>query len=245
MDPFYSTERGAKPPDFRDIQLHNVFIATPGKITLLGLDAQHPLKVTMDGVHVAGLRASDIRAAHARIVVGAGGSNVKPSGEDVDVSDTPESKERPVVCGGEFVPFPAASAAHLGGAIPSSSARRAGRPFQDRTSTTVTVGHDGSGDYHSVQQAIDSLPDSGGLVRIRPGVYREVVTVTLPHVSLEGTSDPSRVTIAFDRGAGTAGGTPKSATVSVRADDFFARGITIANDFGKGRELAPQGSHAR
>jgi polygalacturonase len=239
MDPFYSTERGAKPPEFKDIQLHNVFIATPGKITLLGLDAQHPLKVTMDGVHVAGLRAGDLRAAHARIAVGAGGSNVKPSGEDVDVSDTPGSRDRPVVCGGDFVPFPSA-AAHLSDGNPSS----AGRHFQAGTSAIVTVAKEGPGYYHSVQQAIESLPDSGGLVRIRPGVYREAVTVTVPHVRLESTTDPSRVTIVFDRSAGTAGGTLRSATLSVRADDFSARGITIENDFSRGRELAPQGSQA-
>ena len=171
MDPFYSTERGPKPPDFRDIQLHNVFIATPGKITLLGLDAQHPLKVTMDGVHAAGVRAGDVRAAHAHIVVGAGGSNVKPSGEDVDISEIPGSKDRPVVCGGEFVPFPAAAAGHVGEAVPSSVVRN----IQESTSTTVTVAPDGSGDNDPVQQAIESLPGSGALVRIRPGVYREVV----------------------------------------------------------------------
>jgi polygalacturonase len=264
MDPFYSTERGPKPPDFRDIQLHNVFIASPGKITLLGLDAAHPLKITLDGVHISSAQPDDIKAAHASISVGPGGSNLKPAGDDVVITPAPGSTNRSVVCGGDFVPFPPlARVGNLSDSAPRRSLAVAANfthtvpAYFDQdnpspaiqhskvgTPTTVTVAQDGSGDYRSVQQAIESLPNTGGLVRIRPGVYREVVTVTVPHVRLEGTTDPTRVTIVFDRSAGTAGGTLKSATVSVRADDFSARGITIANDFSRGRELAPQGSQA-
>src|SRR5262249_49534993 len=86
MDPFYSTERGPKPPGFRDIRLQNVFIATPGKITLLGLDSDHPLKVTLDGVQVNRARPEDIRAAHSRIALGQGSANFTINGEDVSVS---------------------------------------------------------------------------------------------------------------------------------------------------------------
>jgi polygalacturonase len=263
MDPFYSVERGAKLPDFRDIQLHNVFIATPGKITLVGLDAGHPLQIAFDGVHVSGARPADIKAEHARILVGPGGSNLKASGEDVVTTQAADSTGRSVVCGGDFVPFPPvaqvgnlrdsaprglpAVAAYLVPPVPQYLSKDNQSPAAQnsklKTSTTVTVSQDGSGDYRSVQQAIESLP-GGGLVRIRPGVYREVVTVTVPHVRLEGASDPASVTIVFDRSAGTAGGTLKSATVSVRADDFYARGITIANDFSRTRELTPQGSQA-
>jgi len=106
MDPFYSTERGVKPPDFRDIRFHNVFITTPGKITLLGLDADHPLNVTMDGVHAPGIRDSDIRAAHAHIFVGPGNSSLKPTGEDVVISRGTGSGATPRGCRAEFVPFP-------------------------------------------------------------------------------------------------------------------------------------------
>jgi polygalacturonase len=240
MDPFYSTERGQKAPDFQDIRLHNIFIATPGKITLVGLDADHPLKITFDGLQIKGLRAEDVRAAHARIAIGAGGSSLKPAGEDVAVSGTPGSDHNTVACGGDFVPFPA---------LAETQPRRNDRPAANQASsaraqTNLIVAGDGTGDFRSVQQAIDALPPDGGLIKIRPGVYRETVAITKPHVRLEGASDPSTVTIVFDKSAGTAGGTLKSATVSVRADDFFARGITFANDFSRGRELAPQGSQA-
>jgi polygalacturonase len=170
MDPFYSTERGAKPPDLRDIQLHNVFIATPGKITLLGLNADHPLNVTLDGVHISGVLAADIKAAHARIVLGAGGSNVKPAGEDVTVSGAVRSDDSSVVCSGDFVSFPGTDAEPERNEL--SPAKQSSAP---RRPSSVTVAQDGSGAYRSVQQAIESLPDNGVLVLIRPGVYRETV----------------------------------------------------------------------
>ena len=109
MDPFYSTERGLKPPDFRDIRLQNVFIATPGKITLLGLDADHPLKITFDQVRVNGLRPDDIRTAHSRIALGKGGASFEVAGEDVAVSGVTAGESRPGACDGAFVPFSAGS----------------------------------------------------------------------------------------------------------------------------------------
>ena len=82
------------------------------------------------------------------------------------------------------------------------------------------------------------------MIRIRPGVYREVVTIAKAHVRLVGAADPSRVVIVFNKSHGSAGGTLKSATVSVLADDFFAQGNTFANDFSVGKELAREGSQA-
>jgi pectin methylesterase-like acyl-CoA thioesterase len=47
-----------------------------------------------------------------------------------------------------------------------------------------------------------------------------------------------------DRSAGTAGGTLKSATVNVRADNFTAENVTFANDFNRTHEQVPVGSQA-
>src|SRR5262245_44240889 len=113
MDPFYSTERGLKPPDFRDIRLQNVFIATPGKITLLGLDAGHLLRVTFDGVRVNGLRPDDIRAAHSRIALGPGRANFTIAGEDVSVSGAASGEYSTATCRDAFVPFPTRGRAEL------------------------------------------------------------------------------------------------------------------------------------
>jgi pectin methylesterase-like acyl-CoA thioesterase len=109
----------------------------------------------------------------------------------------------------------------------------------------LLVAKDGTGDYHSVQQAIDALPAEGGTIHVRPGVYREVVKITKSHVRLVGDPRaPSRATIVFDNSHGKVGSTLESATVSVVGDDFFAEGITFVNDFSVGRPLTPEGSQA-
>ena len=108
----------------------------------------------------------------------------------------------------------------------------------------LTVSKDSSADFQTVQQAVNALPEDGGEIQIRPGTYREVVDITKPHVRLEGdVKDPSKVVIVFNKSHGTAGGTMASATVSVVADDFYAEGITFANDFSLERPLA-EGSQA-
>ena len=109
----------------------------------------------------------------------------------------------------------------------------------------LTVSADGSAEFKSVQQAVDALPQEGGVIKIGPGTYREVVTISKAHVRMEGDkTDPSKVVIVFNNSHGTVGGTLKSATVSVLGDDFFAQGVTFANDFSVGKSLAPEGSQA-
>ena len=80
----------------------------------------------------------------------------------------------------------------------------------------VTVSPDGSGDFRSVQAAVEAAPDAGAVIRIKPGTYREAIDIEKPHIQLRGLGDdPAQVVLSFDRSAGTAGGTGKSATVLV------------------------------
>lgn len=117
--------------------------------------------------------------------------------------------------------------------------------FAEAPRATLTVAPDGSGDFRSVHEAVDALPAGGGTVRIKPGVYRERVSITTAHVRLEGDSaDPSRVVIVFSASHSTAGGTLESATVTVDGDDFFAEGVTFQNDFSLGKTLMPEGAQA-
>jgi len=110
---------------------------------------------------------------------------------------------------------------------------------------SITVAADGSAEFRSLQKALDALPEIGGVIHVRPGIYRELVTINKPKVSLEGTSDdPSKTVIVFNNSHGTVGGTLKSATVSILGDDFLAERLTFANDFSVGKELAPEGSQA-
>jgi len=233
MDPFYSTERGPLVPVFQNITLRNVRILTPGKVTLLGTDAQHLLRVTFDGVLIDGLRPKQIRAAHARFIFGPGEVNFLPQGDDVEVKRKPGSRTVPF-CDGKFVPFPGTVERQ------ESTASAAGVKKSE-----LVVAQDGSGDFRSVQAAVDALPDSGGTIHIKPGTYREVVHVRKPNVRIEGDGkDPAKVVIVYDNSAGKVGGTSKSATFFVAGDNFFARGVTFVNDFTHFQQLQPEGSQA-
>lgn len=109
----------------------------------------------------------------------------------------------------------------------------------------VVVAPDGSGDFKTVQAAVDAAPSTGSVIRIRPGTYREVIHISKPHVQLRGAgSDAKQVVLSFDLSAGAAGGTGKSASVLVDGDDFLAENLTIENTFSRTRPLTHEGSQA-
>ena len=78
-----------------------------------------------------------------------------------------------------------------------------------KASTTAAVGAtqtlvaaDGTGNYTSVQSAINALPASGGSVYIKPGTYTGDVTVVQPNVALRGLGgDPRAVVLTHSGGA--------------------------------------------
>jgi pectinesterase len=87
-------------------------------------------------------------------------------------------------------------------------------------------------DYATVQAAVDALPEAGGTIEIAPGVYRQKLAILKPGVRLVGKGGAaSDVVLVWSDASVTAGGTIKSASVTVSGDGFFARGLTIQNDF--------------
>ncbi|GAA4924748.1 pectinesterase family protein [Streptomyces coeruleoprunus] len=98
----------------------------------------------------------------------------------------------------------------------------------------------GRGDHATVQAAVDAV-GPGGTVVLAPGTYREVVRIGADRPGLTlvgGGDDPRDTVIVYDNAAGTPKpdgsgtyGTSGSATVTVAAEGFTARGITFANDF--------------
>jgi pectinesterase len=110
--------------------------------------------------------------------------------------------------------------------------------------TTLTVAKDGSGQYSTVQAAVNAVPagnPSRVVISVKPGTYRELVKVpsNKPHVTIQGTGGSRNDTvIVYNNASGTQKpdgsgtyGTGGSATVAVEADDFQARNLTISNDF--------------
>ncbi|MGY1498981.1 pectinesterase family protein [Streptomyces sp. QTS52] len=110
--------------------------------------------------------------------------------------------------------------------------------------TTLTVAADGSGQYRTVQAAVNAVPannTSRVVISVKPGTYRELVKVpsNKPHVTIQGSGGSRKdTTIVYNNASGTPKpdgsgtyGTGGSATVAVDADDFQARNLTISNDF--------------
>ncbi|MCI3272025.1 pectinesterase family protein [Streptomyces cylindrosporus] len=109
--------------------------------------------------------------------------------------------------------------------------------------TTLTVAQDGSGQYKTVQAAVDAVPvnnPSRVVISVKPGTYREVVKIPAnkPHVTIQGAGSSRKDTvIVYNNAAGTKKpdgstyGTPGSATVSVQSDDSQLRNLTVTNDF--------------
>jgi polygalacturonase len=234
LTPMYTTFTGDKLPVYRDIRLENVHILTPGAYTFLGLDADHKLGVTLDNVFADGLEQSEIIAANADIILGFGQGNLKPSGNDVTITPTADAHAgTPLACESRFVPFPSLEMApELAGKVPA----------EDKT---FYVAADGTGDYYSVQRAIDVAPETGGVISVAPGTYRELLTISKPNITLRSANpDAGKTVIVNNRSAGTAGGTLHSATVNVTGDDFRAENITFQNDFNATHPQLPQGSQA-
>ena len=217
----YTTLAGAQLPVYRNILLKDVHSLTPGWVTLMGLDAEHELHATLDNVTVDGMRSAELIEENAEIRAIHGGNIVVDTG----------SPGSPLTCQNRFPPFPAVRAPEAAVTIPPDDA-------------TLYVAASGTGDYYSIQHAID-VARPGTVISIAPGTYREVLSIAKRGITLRSPySDPARTVIVFDKSAGSSGGTLHSATVDVKADDFTAQNLTFANDFNATHPQLPQGSQA-
>ena len=118
-------------------------------------------------------------------------------------------------------------------------------------SPDAIVAADGTGQYTSIQQAINGVPPSRQagprwVILVKPGVYHERVYVQRErgNILLEG-EDASRTIVTYSLNAHTAGpdgkpiGTFRTPTLQVDGDGFEARNLTIANGAGPvGQALA-------
>jgi pectin methylesterase-like acyl-CoA thioesterase len=114
-----------------------------------------------------------------------------------------------------------------------------------RHPSKVVVALDGTGDFRTVQDAVQAAPADGSVIQIRPGIYREVVTVERPFIEFHGMgTNPADVVLTYDLSNGTAGGTGKSASTTVNGDDFYAENLTFENSFSRSKALTQEGSQA-
>ena len=107
------------------------------------------------------------------------------------------------------------------------------------------IAKDGTGDFTSLQQAVDFVPGGGQaptILLVRPGVYEERVVVNKDNLRIIG-EDRDR-TVITARGCakdlypdGTEKGTFLSATFLVAGDNVEVENLTIRNDAGDGRQV--------
>jgi polygalacturonase len=237
LTPKYTLARGDLLPIYRDITLKDVRVLTPGLVTLAGFDATHKLGVTLDDVFVDGLPASAVHASNAEINLGPRLGNLISAGEhsdDVSVAQSSGSAPgAPISCENRFEDYPA-----------NPTAPRSATPAPP-VDNTLYVAADGSGDFYSIQQALDVAPANGAELLIGPGTYRETISVTKPNIELRGSDpDAAKTIIIFNKSAGTSGGTLHSATAQIRGDNFRAENLTFANDWNATHEQVPVGSQA-
>lgn len=114
----------------------------------------------------------------------------------------------------------------------------------------IVVSADGHGDYLTVQEAINAAPDYSHSefthIRIRAGVYNEMVTIPHNkfrlHISGEGAG---KTVISYGKyakqqwpGRGFNVGTSGSASVYIHSSYVTMEDLTIANSAGEGKDIA-------
>lgn len=116
--------------------------------------------------------------------------------------------------------------------------------------TELVVAADGSAKYKTVQEAVMAVPagspDNPVIIRIKPGVYKELIYVQREKrfFRLVG-EDASRTVLTYDLNANITGkdgkpiGTFRTPSTQIDADDFTAENITFENSAGPvGQALA-------
>ncbi len=113
----------------------------------------------------------------------------------------------------------------------------------------VTVAADGSGQFSTIQAAVDAAPSDAAsrfVIHVKPGMYKGHVLVPQSKRSLSFIGeDAARTVITNDWFATLTGndgkpiGTFRTASTMIQADDFIAENITFANSAGNiGQALA-------
>jgi pectin methylesterase-like acyl-CoA thioesterase len=109
-------------------------------------------------------------------------------------------------------------------------------------SYTYIVAKDGSGNYTTVQAAINALPDNSTTwytVYVKDGTYKEVVTIpaTKTYVKLVGESAANTIiSYGYCKDTNPDKSTAGSATAFLAANDFVAENITFENSYDYNKE---------
>ena len=114
---------------------------------------------------------------------------------------------------------------------------------------TMVVAQDGSGDYTTIQAAVDAaVADEENIIQVKAGIYESIVKVgtrqqkLAKNISLIGEgADKTIITAAYGKNnIGSGKDVRDFATLGIFADDFYAQDICIQNTGGSaaGQALA-------
>ena len=114
----------------------------------------------------------------------------------------------------------------------------AGETTPANSTVKVVVAADGTGDFKTIQGAINSLPDASSIIRtifIKNGTYSEKLYIEKSNISFEG-EDRSKtvITASIARDEWRCGHMDDwgVATMNVGANDITLKNLTIINSFG-------------
>lgn len=106
----------------------------------------------------------------------------------------------------------------------------------------MIVAHDGSGDFKTIQEAINSISKDNitpVTILVKPGVYKEKLHLEVPYVTIKG-EDAEKTILTYDDYAlkihedGKKYGTFRSYTFFVGTHDVTLENLTIENSSGEG-----------
>jgi polygalacturonase len=113
ISPYYSRETGNQIPDYKNVVLEDVRAyrtpsskVSPQVVQIRGYDDDHVMDVTLDNVIVEDPIPVAIRAEHSKVILKGGGSNLRPTGTNVTISDKTSATRPPNPCAGKFMPRP-------------------------------------------------------------------------------------------------------------------------------------------
>ena len=102
----------------------------------------------------------------------------------------------------------------------------------------IVVAADGSGDFKTIQQALDHVPADNSqrvVIQIKPGIYQEQIRVSKHNVKLLG-EDARKTVITHRLSALEAGNTRLAFTAYIIGNNFRAENLTFENSFGVGSQ---------
>lgn len=105
----------------------------------------------------------------------------------------------------------------------------------------IVVSQQETGDYQTIQEAVDSVGKEPVVIQVEPGIYKEKIIIPkhLPPITFRG-KDQKNTILTYNDNAHTLGedgsplGTFRSASLFIYARDFTMENMTIVNSSGPG-----------